>query len=82
MRPLRMGPSKAPQKCFGFFQAAQFEFLRELLETPYLKISYLKNIWFFTVTKKKKVYCSFSVKHGEVSVMLEVQRKYKKFSHV
>lgn len=54
VRPLRMGPSKAPQKCFGFFQAAQFEFLRELLETPYLKISYPKNIWFFTVTKKKK----------------------------
>lgn len=52
MKHLRMGPSKAPEKCFGFLQATQFEFLRELLETPYLKISYSDNIWVFTIAKR------------------------------
>lgn len=53
----------------------------ELPETPYLKISYPNNIWVFTFFYKNGV-LFFQCKHGEVSVMLEVQRKYKKFFHV
>lgn len=50
-----MGPRKAPQNCFGFFQATQLESLRELPETLHLKNSYPNNIWFFTLEKKNGV---------------------------
>lgn len=38
-----------------FFQATKFEFLRELLETLYLKICYLNNIWVFTIAQRNGV---------------------------
>lgn len=78
VRPLRMGPWKAPQNCFGFFQATQLESLRELPETLHLKNSYPNNIWFFTL-EKKMVYCSFSVKHSEVSVCWKYKGSTRNF---
>lgn len=51
IRPLRMHQKNV----LVFFQATQFEFLRELLETPYLKICYPNNIFFFTIAQRNGV---------------------------